>query len=80
MSVLAISGSPRAASSNTALVRAVAALSTLPFRKGARAEDLAADVDLSAMLRAVVHALADAIVDGQRTGTADDQRRETREV
>ena len=79
MRILAISGSLRAPSSNTALVRAVAALSTLLFRKGARA-DLAADVDLSAMLRAVVHALADAIVDGQRTGTADDQRRETREV
>jgi len=48
--------------------------------KGARAEDLAADIDLSAMLCAVVNALADAFVDGQRTGTADDQRRETREV
>jgi len=48
--------------------------------KGARARDLAADLHLSAKLRAVVHALPDAIVDGQRTGTADDQRGETREV
>src|SRR5262249_40612964 len=34
----------------------------------------------SATLRAVASTLADAIVDGQRTGTADDQRRETCEV
>ena len=76
-----VNTSPRATHAHAALAETLTVMSgrliagasiVVAVPNGARAGDLAADIDLSAKLRAVVHALADAIVDGQRTGTAGD--------
>jgi chromate reductase, NAD(P)H dehydrogenase (quinone) len=70
-----VNASPRAVHAHAALSETLRVMSgrliaggsiAIAVPKGARAEDLAADVHVSARLRAVVSALADATADGQR--------------
>jgi NAD(P)H-dependent FMN reductase len=84
-----VNASPRAAYAYAALAETLTVMSgrlmagasiIIPVPKSAGVGDLVADVDVSAKLRAVVQALADASVDGPRTGAADHEGCEAGEI